>query len=1207
MREKGRARRVGFGFPLVLALVAAVSTSAAERALWLRYPAISPDGKAVVFSYHGNLWKVPATGGTAEVLTLSDAYNTMPVWSPDGTKIAFASDRYGNFDVFVMPAEGGEAKRLTFHSADETPTSFTPDGKAVLFTAAILDAASNVLFPTAAHTRAVRGQLGGWHAQAGFDHPGALRRLRSGWQAPRVHRPEGVRARVAQARQLIVRPRPLALRRGKRQAHAAHACRGADNRQPVWAPDQKSLFFLSERSGSFNVWRLELADPQHPVQVTAHKTHPVRFLSVSRNGDLCYAYDGEIWVRPAGSKESRRLDVSVAADQRSLEVKPIDVTEEVTEFDVSPDGSEIAFVARGEVFVASTEHGTTRRITNTPEQERSVSFSPDGRSLLYASERGGSWKIYRTDLTDKDEPNFFNATAMKETPVAATDAETFQPHFSPDGTEIAYLEERTTLKVINLKTGKVRTILPGDLNYSYSDGDQWYEWCPDGRWFAVQFLSHTRWSSEVGLIPASGEGQLVNVTKSGYEDVLPHWAMKGEVLFWFTDRYGLRAQAGDAREQDVYAAFLTRKGWDRYRLDQAAFDQLKAKEKEKEKDKEKAKDKGKEKGVEEAKGPKLPEPVAIDFAGLDDRIVRLSLHSADLAGAALSPDGETLYYLAKFEKGFDVWKYVPRKKEVKLLAKLDAKEADFKLDPDGKKAFVLADNRLMTVDTESGKNTPVKASAKMELNAQAERAYMFEHAWRQTLKKFLVVDMHGVDWQAMKVAYARYVPYIDNDRDFAELISEMQGELNASHTGGRYRPTRQDGDATAALGFFPDPKYTGEGVAILEVIEGGPLQKEGTRIKAGVVIEAIDGTKIAAGANWYTLLNRKADTPVRLALFDPKGGARWEESVKPISWMAQSRLLYQRWVRSRRDEVDRLSGGRLGYAHIRGMNDGAYREIFEEIFGRDVDREAIVLDTRFNGGGNLVEALTVFLSGKVYARDVPRGRRSAWSPCSAGPSRPSSSWARGTTPTPTASRWPTPSSASARPWACRFRARAPRCGGSACRTATWCSGSRRSRSSTCRATSWRTSTSPRPTWLPTTRRSWRRGATSSSRRPWRCSWRSSRSADSLGSGARVPLSHTRAHLSGIGPGTGVAASSEWFRISRVCRCCALCPDQSRCIRAMNPDAAGSRGPARSARRWLRSSEPYTQRSRAIMCSRWRTLRPRTSPVLSRVSGGAPTP
>ena len=238
---------------------------------------------------------------------------------------------------------------------------------------------------------------------------------------------------------------------------------GFDDRQPVWSPDERSLLYLSERSGSFNVWRLDLADPTHPVQVTRHATHPVRFLSASRQGDLCYAWDGEIYVRPAGATESRKLAVTTATDRRQNDVERLDVGSEVSEFAPSPDGKEVAFVARGEVFVASTEHGTTRRITTTPEQERSVSFSPDGTSLLYASERDGSWNVYRTDRTDPDEPAFFNATALKETPVIATPAEEFQPRFSPDGKEVAYLEERTILKVVNLATGATRTVLPGEL------------------------------------------------------------------------------------------------------------------------------------------------------------------------------------------------------------------------------------------------------------------------------------------------------------------------------------------------------------------------------------------------------------------------------------------------------------------------------------------------------------------------------------------------------------------------------------------------------------------------------------------------------------------------------------------------------------------------------------------------------------------------
>jgi Tol biopolymer transport system component/C-terminal processing protease CtpA/Prc len=964
---------------LLLPLCLPASSARAEEALWLRAAAIAPDGKTVAFSYRGDLWTVPVAGGAATPITVAAAYDASPVWSPDGKQLAFASDRYGNFDVFVMPASGGEAKRLTFHSADDTPTSFTPDGKAVLFSSARLDSATNVQFPTGAQPELYQVALTGGMPVQLLSTPA----LYAAWDKA------GERLAYSDVKGYEMEwrkhdnssfARDVWLFEKKTGKHTRLTAFGFDDRQPVWSPDQKSLFYLSEKSGSFNVWKLDLADPTRPLQVTTHKTHPVRFLSVSAAGDLCYTWDGEIWVRPAGATESRKLSVTAAADRRDLAVAPVDAASEVSEFELSPNGKEVAFVARGEVFVASVEHGTTRRVTDTPGQERSVSFSPDGKSLLYAGERDGSWNVYRTDRTDPEESAFFNATALKESAVVATPAEEFQPSFSPDGKEVAYLEERTTLKVVNLASGKSRVVLPGDRNYSYADGDQWYQWSPDGKSFAVQFLSPTRWSSEVGIVDAAGGKPVFNVSRSGYEDEMPKWARKGEVLIWATDRYGTRQHAGNPREQDVFAAFLTKKAWERFRLDEAAYAQLVEKEKDADKKKDKDADKAKDadKGKDAKKEPevKLPEPVAYELDDLEDRIARLSLHSSSLADAALTPDGETLVYLARFEKGYDLWKYVPRKKDVKLVAKLDAERgATLRLDPEGKKAIVLADERLSSIDLESGKATPVKASAKIELKAAEERAALFEHAWRQTQKKFYVESLHGVDWPAMKAAYARFLPHLDNNRDFAELISEMQGELNASHTGGRFRPTRPDGDATASLGFFPDTTYTGEGVKVLEVLEKGPLTKAGTKIAAGVVITSLDGAPIPAGANWYPMLNRKAGQPVRLGLLDPRDGKKWDETVKPIAPDEQQALLYERWVKSRRAEVERLSGGRLGYAHIRGMNDGAYREVFEEVFGRSVDKEAIVLDTRWNGGGNLVEPLTVFLTGQTYYRAVPRGRQ----------------------------------------------------------------------------------------------------------------------------------------------------------------------------------------------------------------------------------------
>jgi len=954
---------------LCLATVAAAA-AASETAQWMRYPAISPDGSRIVFSFRGDLWTVPAEGGRATPLTLHDAYDFAPVWSPDGQSIAFASDRYGNDDVFLIPAAGGAATRLTFHSADDRPSGFTPDGSAVLLSSGRLDAASNVQYPRGGSQPELYAVpvAGGMPTQvlttpaldAVWSRDGELlaytdlKGLEDEW---RKHDDSSF-------------ARDVWLYEASNGSHRRLTGFGVDDRQPVWSPDQRSLYYLSERSGSFNVWRLDLADPSTPVQVTFHEVHPVRFLSVSDAGDLCYGFDGGLWVRPEGAAESRRVEVVAPADDRRNDVEWVDVARQVSEIAVSPDGGEIAFVARGEVFVTSADHSDTRRVTSTPEQERSVSFSPDGRSLLYASERDGSWNLYRTDLTDDAEPDFFNATAMVERPVLETDDETFQPRFSPDGKRVAYLLDRTGLAVLDLESGTSTTILSEDLNYSYADGDQWYEWSPDGRWFLVQYLSPTRWSAEVGLVASDGAGELRNLTRSGYEDQVPRWVHGGEAVMWLTDRHGYRAHSMLGSMDDVYVSFLTTEAWDRFRLSEAELEQVKAREKKADGDAEKGDGDAADDGIT------LPEPVELELDGLEDRTARLTLQSARLAGAALTPDGETLLVVARLEKAYDLYAITPRERKVERLAALGADSVGgLEVTPDGKHAYVLADHKVVKITVDGGKKDPVALEAEMALDPAAERAYLFEHVWRQTREKFLDPDMHGVDWDAMKAAYGRFLPSVATHRDFAELVSEMLGELNASHTGMGFRPRDRDGDATASLGLFPDPAHGGEGIRIQEVLEGGPLETDGSRIDAGVVVASIDGTAIGAGENWYPLLNRKAGEPVRLGLLDPESGETWEETVKPVSLREEAGLLYERWVRGRRAEVERLSGGRLGYAHVRSMNDASYREIFEDIFGRAVTAEGIVLDTRFNSGGNLVEPLTVLLDGVEYMQAVPRGRR----------------------------------------------------------------------------------------------------------------------------------------------------------------------------------------------------------------------------------------
>jgi Tol biopolymer transport system component/C-terminal processing protease CtpA/Prc len=964
---------------LTLALAPAVPGAAlATEALWLRYPAISPDGETLVFSYRGDLWRVPATGGTATVLTRHAADDTHPVWSPDGSRIAFASDRYGNFDIWVLPATGGEAERLTYHSADDVPSAFTPDGQSVLFRSARLDAIDSVQYPTGAQPELYAVDLNG----------GLPRQVLTTPALYAVHDPSGRWLAYSDRKGYENEfrkhdnssfARDLWLLDTQSGEHRRLTEFGHDDRQPVWSPDGKALYFLSERSGSFNVWRLAIDHPGEATPVTHHDRHPVRSLSLSAAGDVAYAYDGALYVQRAGQSAAQRLTIHAPADRRSNAVRFTDVAQEITELAVSPDGQEIAFIARGEVFVTATDHTTTRRITDTAEQERSLSFAPDGRGLLYAGERGGSWNLYQARLTDPEEPNFFNASAIEETALLESEAETFQPRFSPDGLEVAYLQERTELRVLNLASGETRTILPRELNYSYIDGDQWFDWSPDGRHFLVQFMSPTRWSTEVGLVSSAGGGEVINLTHSGYEDFLPRWTHQGHAMLWQTDRFGDRMQAGWPSDLDLRLGFFTQEAWERYRMTAAEYKQWQAKKEKADQEEKKAKAQkaGKDPGEDDEAdpAPKLADPVDLDPQGFEDRTVRLTIHSSNLVDAALTTDGERLLYLARSEKGYDLWSYQHRDQEIKLLAKLDAKEAGrLQLDAKGERAFLLVDRTLATVDLKSGEVKPVQLTAAIDLDAPAERAYLFEHVWRQTWKKFHDVTMHGVDWAYYKEAYARFLPHVETPREFAELLSEMLGELNASHTGAGYRSQAKDADETASLGFFPDPDWSGDGIRIAEILKGSPLQRKGTKIAPGTVLEAIDGTPIPAGSNWIPLLNRKAEVPVRLALSDPDSGTRWEERVKPIPRGEERALLYDRWVESRRHEVERLSGGRIGYAHIRGMDDRSFREIFEDIFGRSVTKEAIVLDTRFNGGGNLDEALTVFLSGQVFMRAVPRGQ-----------------------------------------------------------------------------------------------------------------------------------------------------------------------------------------------------------------------------------------
>ena len=965
---------------LFLIALLAVAFQLSAQPLWMRHNVISPQGDKIAFCYKGDVYVVNAQGGKALQITTNAAYDGDPIWSPDGKQLAFSTDRNGNFDVYLVSAEGGVAKRITTNSATEIPLAFSPDGKEIYFSAQIQKAAENVQFASGWITELYKVSTEGGRPEQvvavpvssmSFDKDGKsfLYYDRKGseniW---RKHHTSSV-------------ARDVVYYNAKKKTHTILTANVGEDRDPRYLPGFKDVVFLSERNnGSFNVYKAPANNLEQVEEVTHFKTHPVRFLSVANNGLLCYGYMGEIYTQRIGG-EPQKVNIEIVNDQAEEQLVKQDF-KGAGSFALSSDGKLIAFVSRGEVFVTGVdEYATTKQITHTPQAERSPSFSKDGRTLVYASERDGYWNLYQATIVRKEDYNFAYATLIDEKPLFDNDGiERSNPDYSPDGKEIAFVESRNILKVYNIESKEVRQITDGTQHY----GSIGYEWSPDGKWFAITLITHMRDPySDVAIVSASGDKKIYNITESAYFDDDPQWVLDGNAILYNSDRYGMRSHASWGSQRDAFIAFLNQDAYDKFRLNKEEYALLKEQEKGKKDDKkdepkkeeksDKKKDKKKDKkdgpstgsGTEKDDKPKESKKIEVDLEHLQDRVIRLTPMSSNLSGMALSKDGEKLYFMTSFEKGYDLWEMDVREKSMKITKKMGQGGAHLVVKDDN--IFLLSGGNLQKVD-KGGKSTPIKFDATMELDLAAEREYMFNHVFLQTEKRFFMKDHHGVDLDMMKEAYQPFLAHINNNYDFSEMLSEILGELNVSHTGSGYRPSSRGGDATAEFGVLLDLDYKGDGLKIAEVVEGGPFDKKNSKVKAGSIIQKIDGVEITKGMDYYPLLNNKRDKTVLVTVSD--GGKTWDETVKPISHGAMNELLYNRWVKHNEETVEKLSNGRLGYVHIRSMGDASYRDVYSQILGKYNLCDGIVIDTRFNGGGRLHEDIEILFSGEKYLEQV---------------------------------------------------------------------------------------------------------------------------------------------------------------------------------------------------------------------------------------------
>ena len=946
---------------LPITCIAFALSASAVTPLWMRDVQISPDGTQIAFTYKGAIFTVPAKGGTATRITTTPSYESNPVWSPDGKQIAFASDRNGNFDVYIVPANGGTATRLTSNSASEIPDRFTPDGKYVIFTGHIQDPASSIQFPTARLTELYKVPVAGGNSTLFTAAPAELisfspdgkwiayqdiKGMEDQW---RKHHTSSITRDIWR----------YDIAEGK---FTNLTNRGGEDRNPVISADGKTIYFLSERDGkTMNVYSFPVDNPSNVTELTKFKTHPVRFLSQAKNGTFAMGYDGEIYTMGADNKPVK-VNIDIVMDDAPqisrIALRP-------TAASISPDGKQMAFISRGDLFVASVDHSSVKQISNTPQAESQPCWSPDGKTLVYTSERDGHWNLYSAKIVNDSDPNFSNATVVEETPLFKDNKERTYPTFSPDGKSLGFIQDRTKIMIMDMDSKKVRQLTDGSTVTRLTGGVP-FQFSPDSKWILTEVVDrkHDPYS-DVAIINVA-DGKIHNLTQTGYFDSDPRWVMDGNAILFASDRDGMRAHASWGSQTDAFLIFLNRESFDKFNLSEEEYEIFKEEDKQAKKD-------SKDKSAEAKKNDKKEvKPIVVELDGIKHRTVKLTPFSSDIADVIMTKDGENLYFVTTTDTNPDLWKINLRKGEPKMVSR-NIGRGGLDMDKDGK--IYLVGRKMKKIDPKTDKITPINISGTQDIDLAAERDYMFNYVKVQERERFYTPDMHGVNWEKMTGDYGRFLPHINNNYDFAELLSELLGELNVSHTGGRYSHMANGAtDRTASLGLLFDMNHTGNGFKVEEVVVGGPFDRAKSKVKPGCIIEKINGKVIDSKADHTEMLNNIAGKNTLVSISNPATGEKWDETIKPITAAKFNNLLYNRWVEARAADVDRWSNGRLGYVHIKQMNDGSYRPVYADVLGKYNDREGIVIDIRHNGGGRLHEDIEVFFSGKKYLTQVVRGK-----------------------------------------------------------------------------------------------------------------------------------------------------------------------------------------------------------------------------------------
>ncbi len=952
---------------LFVSLLILAGAAPAETVKLAHDPALSPDGKTLVFSWRNDLWSVPSTGGEATRLTSHPGRDTSPAFSPDGTQLAFTSDRSGSPQVHVMAAKGGPARQVTFHTEGFEVREWTPDGSHIL-TTIVRD------FDWGRGSRTAR------HALVNPAQRSAEAVLFDSYGAEGVLSPDGSRLLFMREGETWARQGYIGSRGGQlwlydreKRDFTLLKRDGHENRSPLWRPDGKAFYYLSNRGGTQNLWLHEI-DKKTDRQLTHFKGDSVVFPAISRDGTtIIFRNRFDLYRWQPGDAEPTLLTLSAPLADTVQEPERLWI-DKASDAAFTKNGLEVAFIAGGDVWIMDTELREPRQITQTAEEERDVTFSPDSASLWFVSDQGGQPDVWNAKRKSPAKPWWEN-TAFELKQVTHDTAAESQIRFTPDGKKLAYISGL------------------GDLVLAEADGSQpkvlwshWhlgsYDFSPKGDWI-VYSQNDEFFNDDIWLVPTDGSQPRFNLSRHPSNDFAPRWSPDGRAIAWTGRR--------DIDEVDIFYVYLNADDDEETRRERTL---KKAREKFKKPAKTTASSSATRKAEDSPKpAPPVPEqqekpaqpkaqpvppakPVVFDLEGIHERIRRVRIPNTTESGLIWSHDSKKLAFLATIDGKRALYSIEPPDETKPKLLSSTALSAKAWLSTEDQ-IVGMSEGRIGSVSAKTGSLKSYTFRARQTIDTAAKQRAVFDQCWRVMRDRYYDEQLGNKDWDAIRTKYADAAAAAPTMETVSEVVALMLGELNGSHLGFTLQqPSPQANvwkEETAHLGTRFDASHPGPGWKVRDILPKSPASFKESRLKPGDLVLRIDGTEVTPAMDPAQVLNGPLDRDITLTVQSEGEEKARNVTLRPISYSAARSLVYQKWIKDNRQKVEELSKGKLGYLHITAMDDASFQQFQEQLYAAGAGKEGLVIDVRENGGGSTADHLLTALTQPQHAVTIPRG------------------------------------------------------------------------------------------------------------------------------------------------------------------------------------------------------------------------------------------